>query len=72
MLRLRKRIGRTNETPFVLISILCDGSVMDDYDVVKEVCVEGKRMKSRMTDSIFCELLYPSGIITEESLEKMI
>jgi hypothetical protein len=70
--RLRKRVGRKTKIPFVLISISCDGRVMDDYAVVKEVCVEGKKMKSRMIDSIFCKLLSPSGKITEESVQTMI
>jgi hypothetical protein len=72
ILQLRKRIGRKTEIPFGLISIECDGRVVDDYDVVKEVCVEGKRMKVKLTDSSLCELFSPSGNITEESISKMI
>jgi hypothetical protein len=47
MLKLRKRIERKTETPFWLISIECDGRVVDDYDVVKEVCVEGKENENQ-------------------------
>jgi hypothetical protein len=46
MLQLRKRVGPKTEIPFGLISIECEGKVMDDYDVVKEVCVDGKMMKN--------------------------
>jgi hypothetical protein len=72
ILQLRKRVGRKTETPYGLVSIECDGRVVCDYDVVKEVCVEGKRMKARLTDSSIYELFSPSGKITEESISKLI
>jgi hypothetical protein len=72
MLQPRKRIGRKIEIPFGLISVECDGGVVNDYDVVEEVCVDGKRLKAKMNDSSLCDVFSPSGNITEESVEKMI
>jgi hypothetical protein len=36
------------------------------------VCVEGKRMKAKLTDSSLCELFSPSGKITGKSVKKTI
>jgi hypothetical protein len=72
MLQLRKRVERNFGIPLGLISIECDGRVVDDYEIVREVCVEGKKMKAEMKDSSLCELFSPSEKITEESVSKMI
>jgi hypothetical protein len=71
MLQLRKRVGRKADISFGLISIGCDGRAVDDYDVVKEVCVGGKRMKARLTDYSQCGLFSLSGKIIIKSVTKM-
>jgi hypothetical protein len=60
MMQLKKRIGIKTEIQSGLISFSFDGRVVDDYEVVKETCVEGKRVKARLTDSSLCELFFPS------------
>jgi hypothetical protein len=55
-----------------LVSTECDGRVVVDYDVVKEVCVEGKMMKAKLKNSPLCELFSLSGKILIKSVTKMI
>jgi hypothetical protein len=72
MLQLKKRVGRRTELQFWLISIECDGRVLYGCDAVGEVCVEGKRIKTKMKDSSLCELFSPSVNITIESVRKIL